>query len=855
MNRRSIGTLFLSSLACAALMAPAAAQSASSPSAAQAAAAAVKALEAQRPHAPQPYESFSRGAAVQGGLISVVKKDGKVYLSLAPAQVGKDFIETAVPSTGLGGFGPAQGEPYVAPARLVRFERVDDNIVIRWPNTDAIALPNTPENAGTTQSLPSSVVAVVPVVAEDGGHVVFSADSFLGDVADFAEQLRPDRNPMHAYRLDPSRSFFSAAKAFAENDVLRVDQTWAAPEQTPIDNVPDARSVEVTITYNLIAAPADGYVPRIYDPRVGYFSQPLIDFSSDSLLRRDVHYITRWNFGSRTSSAPFHATNPLVFYLSNDIPTQYRETVRQALLTWNSAFARAGILNAVQVLNQPSDPSWDPDDIRHNMIRWIDTSRPQFGAEALLLCDPRTGEELNVGVNFDAVEGMGGRLTYKYKIAPARGLADSAQAEKYYAEGFIRSVILHESGHDLGLQHNFIASEAYTAKQLQNKSFTSTHGIANSVMEYSPTNLWPKGTPQGDYDQLVLGPYDYYAVQYGYGYIPAHSPQQELPTLRRWASRWSDPNYRFASDEDAGAFAFGHSTDPRVVMFDLTNKPLQWCDTQMAMDHQLMDNVNRRFPERGMAYDEARAAFLMPMRGYLQCAAYPAHTIGGEYISRALRGDAGAGLPLTPVSRGDEVAAWKDLQTHLFSDSAWNFNPAVLQTLTYSEVSSLSLDATWSYAPSLTHDVPVVTMVGAAQQATLNELFSPLRMVNLDAMNTKYAPGRTMSLSDLFDWAQSGIFGDLSNGGSKDGLIRRNLQVTYAKMLASMWTAPRPGTPADAQALARLELDNLRHDAVVGQGRHGLNSMQRAHLASLQAIAEQALQAHATIAAPVAGGF
>ncbi|HET7813143.1 MAG TPA: DUF5117 domain-containing protein, partial [Candidatus Baltobacteraceae bacterium] len=278
MNRRSIGTLFLSSLACAALMAPAAAQSASSPSAAQAAAAAVKALEAQRPHAPQPYESFSRGAAVQDGLISVVKKDGKVYLSLAPAQVGKDFIETAVPSTGLGGFGPAQGEPYVAPARLVRFERVDDNIVIRWPNTDAIALPNTPENAGTTQSLPSSVVAVVPVVAEDGGHVVFSADSFLGDVADFAEQLRPDRNPMHAYRLDPSRSFFSAAKAFAENDVLRVDQTWAAPEQTPIDNVPDARSVEVTITYNLIAAPADGYVPRIYDPRIGYFSQPLIDF-------------------------------------------------------------------------------------------------------------------------------------------------------------------------------------------------------------------------------------------------------------------------------------------------------------------------------------------------------------------------------------------------------------------------------------------------------------------------------------------------------------------------------------------------------------------------------------------------
>ena len=852
MKQRSFGTLFLFSLLGAVFVAPANAQGTAASS--TAAAAAVTALEARQPHAPQGYDSFARDATVSSGLISIVKKDGKVYLALAPSQVGKDFIETAVPATGLGGFGPAPGEPYVAPARILRFERVDNSIVVRWPNTDTITAPNSPEEAGVNASLPSSVVAVVPVVAEDSSHVVFAADSFLGDVADFASQLRMDRNPAHAYRLDPSRSFFSATKAFPENDVLRVDQTWAAGEPTIVDNAPDARSLEVQITYNIIAAPDDGYVPRIYDPRVGYFSQPLINFSSDSLLQRDVHYLTRWNFGSRTSAAPFQATNPLVFYLSSDIPVQYRGTVRSALLTWNSAFSRIGILNAIQVKDQPADPNWDPDDIRHNMIRWIDTSRPQYGAEGLLLCDPRTGEELNVGVNFDAIEGIGGRLTYKYVIAPARGLADSAQAEKNYAEGFIRSVILHESGHDLGLQHNFIGSEAYTAKDLQSRSFTNRYGVASSVMEYSPINLWPKGVGQGDYVQLVLGPYDYYAVKYGYGYIPARAPQQELPTLRRWASRWAEPNYRFASDEDADVFGSGHSTDPRVVTFDLTNKPMQWCQTQMTMDHQLMDNVNRRFPERGMAYDEARAAFMMPMRGYLRCATMAAHTIGGEYISRALKGDPGAGAPLTPVLRGDELAAWRQLQNNLFSDAAWRFNPAVLDTLTYSEVSSLSNDASWGYQPQATHDVPVVTMVGAAQKSTLGELFSPQRLGNLDAMSTKYAAGRTMSLSDLFGWAQDGIFGDIASGGSKDGVIRRNLQVMYAKMLAEMWTAPKPGTPADAQALARLQLENIRHDAVIGRGRHGLNDLQRAHLGALQAIADQALQAHATIAAPETAG-
>src|SRR5205814_1233370 len=152
---------------------------------------------------------------------------------------------------------------------------------------------------------------------------------------------------------------------------------------------------------------------------------------------RTVHYINRWNFGARTSSAPVRATNPLVLYLSSDIPYQYRGTVRAALLTWNDAFRRVGILDAVQVAQQPTARCWDPEDTRPNMIRWINTSSPAFGAEALLVTDPRTGEELNIGVNFDAVEGLVGR-TYRYVVAPARGLPDTAAAENMYTQTLIR---------------------------------------------------------------------------------------------------------------------------------------------------------------------------------------------------------------------------------------------------------------------------------------------------------------------------------------------------------------------------------------------------------------------------------
>lgn len=803
------------------------------------------------PHPPSAYDTFVSGATVEPGLIPVVVKNGNVYLVLSKSQLGQDFVETSVPATGLGGFGPAPGEPYVAPARILRFERYGQKIVLQWPNTYAHVAADSPAAAGTAQSLPSSIVAVTPIVADDPatGTVVIAADPFLGDVGDMQAQFDAEiASPLHGYRLDTTRTLFTSEKAFPENTMLRVAQTWVSASPDTIDNAPDARSVEVDMTYNIIAAPSDGYMPRIADPRVGYFEQPLIDFSSDAHMTRNLDYISRWNFAPQHPGQPSDATHPIVFYLSNDIPTEYRAVVRDALLTWNNAFRRIGILDAIQVRQQPDDPSWDPEDIRNNVVRWVDTSQPEYGAEALIVTDPRTGEEINVGVNVDAIEGMAGR-TYRYDIAPARGLPASVAAERAFTQQAIRAVVLHESGHDLGLQHNFMAALAYTARDLQSRSFTSRYGVATSVMAYSPVNLWPKGTPQGDYEQLVLGPYDYHAIEYGYGYIPgASTPEQELPALRRIASLWSDPTYRFASDEDV-QFANGHAIDPRVEHFDLTNDPLSWCGVQLTMYHRLMNDVANRFPSRGEAYDEARRAFLAPMNGYLNCAIMAAHTIGGEYLSRADAGDPHSVAPLTSIPLAQDERAWHQLAGSLFSDAAWSFNPDVLNRLTYSEVSAFT-GGSWAYAPGPRHDVAVSQIAAAAQDAVLNEFFAPLTLQRIDDLALKYRPGATMSLSDLFDWARDSIFGDLPSGAAHDGVVRRSLQVRYAQRLAKLWTSPASGTPSDAQALARLQLVYLARDAQTGLAHRDLNEMAQAQLQALAAIARQALEAHATIASP-----
>jgi hypothetical protein len=109
-----------------------------------------------------------------------------------------------------------------------------------------------------------------------------------------------------------------------------------------------------------------------------------------------------------------------------------------------------------------------------------------------------------------------------------------------------------------------------------------------------------------------------------------------------------------------------------------------------------------------------------------------------------------------------------------------------------------------------------------------------------------------MDLADLFDWTQAGIFGGLASGGDHDGLIRRNLQAAYARMLSQMLIAPDRRTPSDARSLARLELQNLARDAATG-APHAATEVERAHLEALAAFAQQTLHAQATLGAPMGG--
>src|SRR5262249_13309088 len=80
----------------------------------------------------------------------------------------------------------------------------------------------------------------------------------------------------------------------------------------------------------------------------------------------------------------------------------------------------------------------------------------------------------------------------------------------------IKSIVMHEVGHSLGLRHNSKASTMLNAEQLHDTAVTRTKGLVGSVMDYCPINIAPKGQKQGDYYPTTLGPYDYWAIEYAY---------------------------------------------------------------------------------------------------------------------------------------------------------------------------------------------------------------------------------------------------------------------------------------------------------------------------------------------------
>jgi hypothetical protein len=317
--------------------------------------------------APVPYETFVKGAQGQHGLFTVWRKDGKVYLELSAAQLDHDFVQTIVPGNGLGGHFVVWGNTDHLPAEIVRFERAGNDVAIVWPNPAFVAPRSPAATRAIEKNFARSIVGLAPIAAEDEktGTVVIDAAPFLDDQLNLKAVLAQGLgggSKGEGYSLLKDRTYFGKVKAFPENVFIEAKQAWTSESERASDAPADPRYVQMSVVYNIVEPPGHAdYRPRYADDRVGIYDDVYLSFDDDRVLSRKLRYIVRWDLQPSDPSKPVSpAKHPMVFVMSDTIPEAQRPGIRAAVLKWNDAFLKIGISDALQVVDQPKDPDWDP---------------------------------------------------------------------------------------------------------------------------------------------------------------------------------------------------------------------------------------------------------------------------------------------------------------------------------------------------------------------------------------------------------------------------------------------------------------------------------------------------------------
>lgn len=809
------------------------------------------------------------------------EKESKVYLEILPDQLDKDYLYSAKFDRGTGERG-LYGTIMMGEF-IFQWHRMGEQIQWVRKNIRFRADKGSPAERAVVHSFSDSVVLSAKILSEphpDRDSVLIDLSKvFLGGdlhgVASYLKQVYQG-----GYKQDLDNSGFVMVKSFPLNaEIGTVARFVAASTKRGSVTIPDVRSVNLRFRYSLVALPDNGYMPRLADDRVGYFMDMFLDYSADKTDSLYVRYINRFHLKKKDPGAEVsEPEEPIVFWLENSIPLEYRDYFREGVLMWNTSFEKAGFKNAIEVRQQPDDADWDPADIRYNTIRWFVGYDASF-AIGPSHTNPYTGQILDADIGFsEGIVRLGARRRYQLYVSPvarmkammeepeplpwqtdpsrictyANELAEmmslgydllssrgtwSSEEEKEFVRQYIAEVTAHEVGHTLGLRHNFRASIINRMDQLADESRTHRVGLAASVMDYNPAIIAIKGEKQGDYLPTVTGSYDDWAIEYGYKQISGvASHEDEADELARIASRGADPLHPYATDEDASLGPRG--MDPRNNLFDFSSDPLEYYRHEFKLVGELWANMEDKLLEDGESYAILRRAMGYSWTPYFRGSLVAAKYIGGVYHNRDHAGDPDGRLPYIPVPAERQREALQFLSEELWGPDVFMAPAKVLQKLQFERF--------WDFefsnftAPRL--DYPLHNIAGFLQANVLGTLYHPLRLGRMqDSALMLDDPSDAFTMADLFVGIRSSIWSELGSG-SNINTFRRDLQRAHADRLIRMTLRSSAGMPADARSLARADLVHLKAQIAKALGG-GLDHSTKAHLEEIRARIGQALEA------------
>lgn len=799
------------------------------------------------------YDKVAKAARAYPGLFTVHQDTatGKVHLAVKPEQLGRDYIYFTVVTDGPLFAGAFRGQ--FRDNIVFRIERQYDKLAFVAQNTSFYFDPSSALARAADANMSPAVLAVEKIVGADSasGTLLIAADKLF--VAEALTQVKPPPIPgatpnpqafVVGTRSD-DKSRIRSVRSYPENTEVVTDYVFDNPTAVVQGGpeVTDPRYVTITVQHSLIAVPENDFQPRFDDPRVGYFGQQVTDLTTTAAVNyRDL--INRWHLKKKDPGAALsEPVQPIVFWIENTTPMEYRETIRLATLAWNKAFEKAGFRNAVRVEVQPDTASWDAGDIRYNVLRWTSSPTPPFGGYGPSFVNPRTGQILGADIMLEWVfvtnriragelwdptafvptewpVPPGGRpdpracalaLWHQQNVlfgqaALAALDADPALRQRLLEES-LYYLVMHEVGHTLGLNHNMKATQMLAPAELDDMGRTREVGLQGSVMDYPALNIAPRGRPQGQFATTTPGPYDLWAIEFGYSEASA-DPAAEAARLERILGRSTEPALAFGNDAD-DMRSSGGGIDPRVMINDMSSDAIGYAAGRIELARTVMGELERKLRVGGRSHQEVLNGYLTTSSQIAGSAVVASRYIGGVYVDRAMVGQPGATRPYTPVARADQKRAMQLITNELFAPDAWD-TPEGLYNLLQPQRRGFNFFGQ-------PEDPKIHQWMLGLQQATLVHLTHPN---TLGRISNTALYGNEYPLAEVLGDLTSAVF-DADRRGNVNG-FRRNLQVAYVNRLTAM-LSPLPANPYDFQArgqahaelrkIRRLEAGNTSGDA------------------------------------------
>lgn len=789
---------------------------------------------------------------------------GSVQLYIKKTQLGKEYIYQSFSISGPTQFFLNQSMHRVT--FVFKVQKAFDKLEFSRVNTSFYYDEQNPVSKTKNVDKPEAVFLSEKTVGEDSAGYLVQADGFF--ISEKMDAVRPANIPgmpmglsFSLGGLNPMKSKYATIRSFPGNTDVVVDLAYDNPGAfiSGGPDITDPRYVRVRMQHSLIEMPQNDFRPRADDPRVGYFMQQVNDQTSISPVPyKDM--INRWHLVKKDPGAALsEPVEPIVYWIENTTPLEYRQTIMEAGLKWNAAFEKAGFKNAVQMKIMPDDAEWDPADIRYNVIRWVSSAQASYGAIGPSFVNPKTGQILGADITVEWFSGSATPIMDELFSGPSNqpspafnvpgmdqqhlanctmahelkaqlltgmtvaDIADAGPAElKEMHKQFLLYLIMHEMGHTLGLNHNMKASQMLSPAELNNKEITRKIGLIGSVMDYPAINIASDKSKQGDYYTTVVGPYDNWAIEYGYTPFTA---AEEESGLRRILSRSTDPQLVFGNDGD-DMRSPGKAMDPRVNVNDLSSDAIGYAEDRLKLVNTVMGKLVQKYSKPNQTYAELRARYgaLQGQRNSMISAV--SRYIGGIYIDRSTPDQHSGNKPYTPVSLATQKKAMELLSKYVFAPNAFDADSQVFPYL-QPQRRGFSQNSSGD-------DYRITAVVLNQQGAAVAHILHPAtvqRITNSRLYGNQYSVAEVMS-----DLVKACFDADLKTNVN---VYRQYLQTAFVKQ-ASIIIDPKTNGYDDVARAAAL--NTLKKIKVLLAGAVSTNEETRAHRGNLLFLINSALE-------------